>query len=65
MATEVATKPAPKAAGKKKSNRLVIVFDGRFESLFEKVQAAARADDRDPDTTVLRIVEGHFNANTN
>lgn len=62
MATETAPRtPAAAKAGKKKSNRLVIIFDGRFEELFSKIEAKAKSDDRDMDTTVLRIVETAFN----
>ena len=57
---DTAVKTVAKAAGKTKANRLVIVFDGRFAELFGKIEAKSKADDRDPDTTVLRIIEDSF-----
>jgi hypothetical protein len=54
-------KPAAKV-GKKKSNRLVIVFEGRFADLLPKIEAQALKDDRDVDTVVLRMIESSLAA---
>ena len=57
---DTAVKTAARAAGKTKANRLTIVFDGRFADLFGRIKIKSIADDRDPDTTVLRILEESF-----
>ncbi len=58
MATEAVSKAAPKAA--KKSNRLTLVFKGRFAPLLAKIETKAEADTRDPDTTAMLILEAAF-----
>lgn len=40
--------------------RLTIVFDGKYQPLFDRIQQIAEAEDRDPDTVVLRCLNDNL-----
>ena len=40
-----------------KKGKLTIVFSGRFQALYDRIEELAKADDRDMDTFILRHLD--------
>lgn len=53
----MAKKADPENGSLTGKRRLTIVFDGKYSTLFDTIQQAAEAEDRDPDTVVLRCLQ--------
>ena len=64
MATDTTTTAKVSKVKGDKARRLTIVFDGKFDALYQQIEKLAIADDRDMDTYILRHLSQTMAANS-